>query len=192
MPFSFFNSSWSPTEWNWKGLGNTIGNSVSNFATLDPNIRIYTDKSGNQFRVKPGQQGYEQGEDTFTFGDFLNPIGEGENAMSIGQLGLGLYSALQQKKAFDKQLDLAKQNFQYQKNLTGANFQNQATNWGNQSLFQAQSLAAFNPEAGNQRVADLNAAFNQLNNAGNMIGVNNVVGEQQNQLQKYNQLRGVA
>lgn len=120
----------------------------------------------------------------------VNPIGEGKNAASPLQLGLTGFGLWQQNQQFGAQLDEARKQYEYQKALTGANFQNQATNWGNQSLFQAQGLAGFNPEAGAQRVADLNAAFNQINAAGNRIGVNNVVGEQQNALQKYNKLVG--
>lgn len=131
----------------------------------------------------------------WTLGDvgysFISPIGEGENAMSLAQLGAGLFGAIQNQKQFEKQLEEAKKQFEYQKNLTGSNFQNQATNWGNQALFQTQGLSAFNANAGAQRAADLNAGFNQLNTAGNRIGIENVVGEQQNQLQKYNKLVGV-
>lgn len=120
--------------------------------------------------------------------DFVTPIGEGDNAMSLAQLGMGLYSAVQQSNQFQQQLEEARKQYEYQKNNSAANFQNQATNWGNQALFHLQSLYDFNQQAGMNRASDLNAAFNQVNAAGNRINVNNVVGEQQNQIQKYNKL----
>ena len=161
------------------GLSNLGGTISKGYSTVSPYL------FGNQQTVDgktTGMQGF--------FPWLATPMGEGKNAASPLQLGLAGFGLWQQNQQFGKQLEEARKQYEYQKALTGANFQNQATNWGNQSLFQAQSLAGFNPEAGAQRVADLNAAFNQINSAGNRIGVNNVVGEQQNALQKYNKLVG--
>ena len=161
------------------GLSNLGGTISKGYSTVSPYL------FGNQQTVNgktTGMQGF--------FPWLATPMGEGKNAASPLQLGLAGFGLWQQNQQFGAQLDEARKQYEYQKALTGSNFQNQATNWGNQSLFQAQSLAGFNPEAGAQRVADLNAAFNQINTAGNRIGVNNVVGEQQNALQKYNKLVG--
>lgn len=118
----------------------------------------------------------------------ITPMGEGKNAASplqLGMTGLGLFM---QNKQAGEQLEEARRQFDYQKALTGANFQNQATGWGDKALFHTLAAQGFSQNLGNQVAANYNAGFNQLNAAGNRIGINNVVGEQQNQLQKYNTL----
>lgn len=183
---SEFITGWNPLQWNWgTGLSN-LGTGINNFMTLDPNVRVTT---GGQ-RITTGAKDYNEASDTFTFGDLITPKGTGDNAQSILQLGLGFYGAMNQKKAMEQQLEEARRQFAYQKDLTRSNFQNQATNWGNQALFQTQMLNDFNSDAGAIRAADLNAGFNQLNAAGNRIGLDNVVSQQQNQLQRYNKLAG--
>lgn len=121
-------------------------------------------------------------------------IGTGDNATTYGQLGLtgllGGYSLWNQNKQYEEQLEEARKQFEFSKGLSQANFMNQGTNFLNQSLFQLEGLNAFNPDAGAERAANLNAAVNQLNSAANRIGLGNAFSEQQNALQKYNQLAG--
>lgn len=118
----------------------------------------------------------------------ITPMGEGKNAASPLQLGMSGLGLFMQNKQAAEQLDEARRQFDYQKALTGANFQNQATGWGDKALFHTLAAQGFSQNLGNQVAANYNAGFNQLNAAGNRIGINNVVGEQQNQLQKYNTL----
>lgn len=140
--FNFFNGSYNPYDWNWKGGIKAV----------------------------------------------FSPIGEGKNAMSLAQMGLGLYAAMQQNAQFKAQLEEARKQHEYHKALTGANFQTQATGVGDRALHHALTAKGFSEEFGNQVAANYNAGLAQLNDAGNRIGINNVVGKQQDQLRKYNAL----
>lgn len=108
----------------------------------------------------------------------------------LGTLGLGLYGLLQNNNALQDQLDEARRQFDFSKNVSRANFTTSGTNFLNQGLFQLEGLKAFNPTAAAERASNFTAAANQLNNAGSLIGMNNAFGEQINALDKYNQLAG--
>lgn len=127
-----------------------------------------------------------------SLGSWLStPIGSGENASSPLQLGVAGLGLLQQQRAFEDQLEEARNQFNFQKGVTQGNFLNQGANFLNQGLFQLESLNAFNPNAGAERAANLNAAVNTLNDAASRLQLgNNAFAQQQNQLQKYNSLLG--
>lgn len=108
----------------------------------------------------------------------------------LGTLGLGLYGLFQNNNSLQDQLDEARRQFDFSKNVSRANFTTSGTNFLNQGLFQLEGLKAFNPTAAAERASNFTAAANQLNNAGSLIGMNNAFGEQINAIDKYNQLVG--
>lgn len=142
----------------------------------------------------------------FSFGNLKNTLGnwwdrattvmgQGDNAttpLQLGtQLGLGAWGIYNQNKNFKKQLEAARQQFEFNKGYSQANFMNQGTNYINQGLFQLEGLNAFNPNAGAERAQNFNAGVDQMNAAGARIGLgNNAFQPQQNQLAKYNTLAG--
>lgn len=122
-------------------------------------------------------------------GTAMAPLGSGDNAKSLAQMGLEGYGILQMKDAFGKQLDLARNQLNYQKDLTRGNFLNNGANYLNQGLFQLEALNAFNPQAGAERAQNFGAAVNTMNQAGAKIGLgNNAFAEQKNAIAKYNTL----
>lgn len=141
-----------------------------------------------------GATAWGQGNYGSALGHFWNGLtgvrGSGDNAMSDLQIGLAGLGLLQQKKNQAAQLAEARRQFEFNKGVTQGNFLNQGTNYLNNSLWQLQSLAAFNPKAGAQRASDLTTAVNQLNQAGSLIGLgNNAFQEQANAISKYNTLK---
>lgn len=127
-----------------------------------------------------------------SLGNWLTtPTGTGENAASpfqLGLMGLGLW---QQQNNFEDQLEEARKQFNFQKGVTQGNFLNNGANFLNQGLFQLESLNAFNPTAGAERAANLNAAVNTMNQAASKLQLGDTAfAEQQNALQKYNSLLG--
>lgn len=145
----------------------------------------YIKNSYNSFSTGDYANGFEN-----LFNGIFSPIGSGDKAQSLGQMGLGLFGALQQQKAFNAQLAEARRQFEFSKGMSQANFMNQGTNYLNQGLFQLESLNAFNPNAGAERAANLNAAVNQLNQAGSKIGLgSNAFQSQADALAKYNTLK---
>lgn len=121
---------------------------------------------------------------------WLNQYFGGKDSLGwqLGSLGLGLYGLFQNQSAMDDQLEEARKQFAYSQNMSRANFTNTGTNFLNQGLFQLEGLKAFNPTAAAERAENFTAAANQLNNAGNLIGLNNAFSQQINALDKYNQL----
>ena len=121
----------------------------------------------------------------------INPVGSGENAASPLQMGLMGLGLIQQQNNFEDQLEEARNQFNFQRGVTQGNFLNNGANFLNQGLFQLESLNAFNPNAGAERAANLNAAVNTMNQAASKLQLgNNAFAEQQNAIQKYNSLLG--
>lgn len=144
---------------------------------------------------RPGLGDYISNLGSSLFNVLQTPFGTGDNATTLGQLGLtgllGGYSIFNSNRQFEDQLKEARRQFEFSKGLSQANFMNQGTNFLNQSLFQLEGLNAFNPNAGAERASNLNAAVNQLNSAASKIGLgNNAFQDQQNAISKYNQLVG--
>lgn len=171
-------------DFDLSSIGNTLGNFLSfNRSYTLPKTEQYKD---NQGVIRNNVLSSVSEDKPFTVMDGLymlgSPLGEGKNAMSLGEMGLSLWSLKANQDQFERQLEEARKQYEYQKNLTGANFQTQATGSADQALWNLQRLAAFNSNAAMERGSDLNQAFNQIIDAGNRIGVNNVIGGQQQQL----------
>lgn len=117
------------------------------------------------------------------------PFGTGKNATTYGQLGLNALGMIQNQRNMNKALEEARAQFNWQKDLSRSNFQNQGTNYLNQSLWQLQSLNAFDPSAGAKRASDLSAGVSQLNDAANRIGIGGAFQQQADAIAKYNTLK---
>lgn len=127
-----------------------------------------------------------------SFGNWMvTPFGSGENSASPLQLGLMGLNSLVNYQNFQDQLEEARNQFNFQKGVTQGNFLNNGASYLNQGLFQLESLNAFNPTAGAERAQNLNSAINTMNQAAEKMQLgSNAFSEQQNALQKYNNLLG--
>lgn len=118
-----------------------------------------------------------------------SPFGSGKDATTWGQVGLGALSMIQNQRNMNKALAEARDQFNWQKDITRSNFQNQGTNFLNQSLWQLQSLNDFNPNSASQRASDLSAGVSQLNSAADRIGIGGAFNQQADAIAKYNTLK---
>lgn len=121
---------------------------------------------------------------------FGTTLGVGDNATTLGQLGLnlglGLYGINQQKKANNAKIAILRDQLNSANALNRANFVAGATDYGNKALQQAVNQYYFHQNAGGEaasQIANANlAALNQLNTAANSLGANNALNPQINQL----------
>lgn len=173
---SFFNGSYNPRDWEWNSTLQNIGTGINNFLTLDPNVRVTNDGK----RITTGATGYEDASNTFTFGDLLTPIGTGDNAQSILQLGTTILGLNQQKNQFDKQYKQALQNYLWSKNVTKGNALLQANNVAAQLNHQANGISGFyasNPEIAQKYLNNTSASLNTMNKALEMLEISNGLSE---------------
>lgn len=110
----------------------------------------------------------------------------------LGKYGLGIYSILSNNKNNNKALDFAKQQLQYNKDLSAANYLQNATGWANQQLWNAQAMYNFDPVQGAQYANNLKGSFENLNTAGSKLGLNGSLDTQINSLNQYTQLKDSA
>ena len=189
---SFLNQLATPIYNGISNIGGAVSDgfsSFSNYMTGDydanGNGSIDTNEKGiSQFDLSPLGKLHTK---------LSSVIGSGDNARSGYQIGgellAGLFGAYSQRQNFKDQLAQARQNFGLSKATTQLNALNQATNFGNQLVQNAQARSEWNPETANSYANNSAIALNQMNNALQGIGVSpNALQGQINALQKYSQL----